>query len=491
MKKNKCKKIIYVLFFSFLTSSVYAGEIVDKKYREQFLSKEAIKNYYRKQVNVSNYFSRQTSAVNGLVESFRGTSIYTYDIFSKGFIYGKTGVLDAQSFTYDGAIAALAYLTCNQQQKASDILDVYRKEFYRVKNDNYGIYNSYQTDKKATQWGLVAGIDGDRMHAGPTVWVAIAALQYTAVTGDLDFLPFVVDICKWVEALPHYSLKNGQRGAASMGFGWGPDWSKIYSTENVIDHYALLKMLSDVYAVNDVKIREIFVNHNYSLLNIKREMFDIEKWLVEVVYDPEKKTFNVGANEHGVDTIDALDTVSWMITALGPQRLSELNVDPYYLMQFADENYYVEDTINNTVIRGYDFTNLEGRQKDYRMVWFEGTGFHIIALQAMAKFAFENGNLKRAEYFKQKAKYFLNEMDKASAACGMIDGALPYTSKKPNEKEIYTTFHYEWEIPRGRKGQWVSSASSTGWHMLASSAFDPLGFDKRNVNYKLFKQTSK
>ncbi len=486
--KINLKYALTTLILPFLISSAYAGDVVNKKYREQFLSQDANKDYYKTQVNVAAFFDRQTSGVNGLVESFRGTSIYSYDIFNRAFIYGRGGALDAQSFTYDGAIAALAYLVCDQPKKASDILRVYKKEFYCIKNDNYGLFNSYKTDKEMTKWGLSIGIDGDRMHVGPTIWVAVAALQYTALTGKLEFLPFVIDICKWVEALPHDTLKGGQRGAVSMGFGWGPDWSKVYSTENIVDHYALLKMLNEIYELKNPSVKQIFEEKEYSAADIKKEMFAIERWMMEVVYDKDKKTFNMGANENGVDKVDALDTVSWTIPALTPKRLTEMGVDPYHLMQFADDQYLVEDKMEGEVIiKGYDFTNKAGRRKDYQMVWFEGTGFHIVAMQVMTKFAQENNYVKRADYFRQKSAYFLHEMKKASDLCNMIDGALSYTSKKPGEKEIITTFYYEWEIPRGRKGQWVSSASSTGWYMIALSAFDPLGFDKKNVNYKLFK----
>lgn len=488
MKSKKLLKVtIYIIFVSFFILPAYAGDIVNKKYREQYLSPAAIKNYYKYQVNVTSFLDRQTSDINGLVESFRGTSVYSYDIFTRAFIYGRGGVLDAQSFTYDGAIASLAYLVSDQPKKAADIIRVYAREFYCIKNDNYGLFNSYKSDKEATKWGLPIGIDGDRMHIGPTLWVAIAALQYTAVTGKLEFLPFVIDVCKWTESLPHYTFRNGQRGAVSMGSGWGPDWTKVYSTENIVDHYALLKMLKEVYELKNSEITNIFEKKKYSDLNINREMFSIERWLMEVVYDKNKKTFNMGVNEHGVDKVDALDTVSWTIPALTPVRLIEMGVDPYHLMQFADKHYQVSDNIESVEVKGYDFTNPNGRKKGYRMVWFEGTGFHIVAMQTMAKFSQEKGFEKRAVFFKQQAMYFLNEMTKASNLCGMIDGALPYTSKKPKEKEVLTTFQWEWEIPRGRKGQWVSSVSSTGWYIIAMSAFDPLGFDKKNVNYKLFK----
>ena len=486
MKLN-FKIILHITFLAFFTSAAFAGDVVNKKYREQFLSEGAKKSYYKNQINISNFFDRQTSDINGLVESFRGTSIYSYDIFTRAFIFGKYGALDAQAFTYDGAIAALAYMACDQQKKSADILNIYKREFYCIKNDGYGLFNSYKSDKENTKWGLPIGIDGDRMHVGPTLWVAIAAVQYTALTGKLDYLPFIIDICRWVEGLPHYELRGGQRGAVSMGSGWGPDWTKVYSTENIVDHYALLKMVKEVYELKNEEVKAVFAKKKYALQDINKEMFAIERWLMEVVYDKKKKTLNMGANEKGVDNVDALDTVSWTIPAITPERLVEMGIDPYHLMQFADQEFLVEDKINNVIIKGYDFTNFLGRRKDYKMIWFEGTGFHITAMQIMANWASDNGLHQRADYFRQKAMYFLNEMTKASIAVAMIDGALPYTSKIPKEKEIFTTFRWEWEIPRGRKGQPVASASSTGWYIIAMSAFNPLGFDKKNINYKLFK----
>ncbi|MCL2335474.1 MAG: hypothetical protein FWC57_05360, partial [Endomicrobia bacterium] len=251
----------------------------------------------------------------------------------------------------------------------------------------------------------------------------------------------------------------------------------------------LLKMLLEIYDAKNDNVKGIFEEKKYAPRDIKKEMFAIERWLMEVVYDAGKKTFNTGANENGVDKTDALDAVSWTILALDPVRLTEMGVDPFVMMQFADKNFLVEDNLGDSgfPVKGYDFTNKEGRRKDYRMVWFEGTGFHIAAMQAMSKYSEENGYAKRAPYFRQQAMYFLNEMSKASEKCALIDGSLPYTSKKPKEREIFTTFYYEWEIPRGRKGQWVSSASSTAWRIIAMSAFNPMSFDKKNVNYKLFK----
>ncbi|AKL97991.1 exported protein of unknown function [Endomicrobium proavitum] len=80
-----------VMSFFVFCASVNAADVVNKKYREQFLTDGANRNYYRNQMRVADFFSRQTSAVNGLVESFRGTSIYSYDIFTNSFAYGRGG----------------------------------------------------------------------------------------------------------------------------------------------------------------------------------------------------------------------------------------------------------------------------------------------------------------------------------------------------------------------------------------------------------------
>ena len=104
----------------------------------------------------------------------------------------------------------------------------------------------------------------------------------------------------------------------------------------------------------------------------------------------------------------------------------------------------------------------------------------------MSGYAKSVGNEKLSEKYKQKAIDTLKSVTVASKTTGLIDNSLPYTSKKPNEKQIYTTFAHEWEIPRGKDGNWVASSSSTGWYLITASAFNPFQFDKDRVNYKLF-----
>ena len=189
-------------------------------------------------------------------------------------------------------------------------------------------------------------------------------------------------------------------------------------------------------------------------------------------------------------------------------RLVEDDIDAYVLGKFDEKELFSFDVhagafsseeetedliekleekgIEDVEIKGYDFTNQQGRRKNYRMVWFEGTGFHITALQMMSQYALKNGKKELSQQYKNQAIDILSNMEKASNLINLIDKSLPYTSKRPTDKQIFTTFANEWEIPRGKNGTWVSSSSSTGWYLIATSAFNPLHFDTENVSYKLF-----
>jgi len=96
------------------------------------------------------------------------------------------------------------------------------------------------------------------------------------------------------------------------------------------------------------------------------------------------------------------------------------------------------------------------------------------------------GLKQRAEEYRLKAIRYSDEMEKVSVLTGLVDDALPYVARQLGEKEVIFTFDYGWEIPRGNKGQAVASVSSTMWRYFAASAFNPLVFDRDNVNYKLF-----
>ncbi|WP_144412033.1 hypothetical protein [Endomicrobium proavitum] len=460
------------------------ASVVDVQYRKQFLSQsmyglDYVKSHYKDTENITKYLKNQTDDWTKLLQSYKGTSSYALD----GNV--KAGLLDNQGFTYDNAMAVLAYVASFNYEKAAKILRVYQKEFYVEKNGYIGLFTSYRTDDFGYNENLIIGIDGDKIHVGPNAWIAVAALQYTAMTGSLEFLPFVIDMSKWIDSLNHFTFADGSRGGVSMGSGWGLDFSKTFSTENIIDDYALKNMLKDLYELNDKEILKIFKNKKYTLAAINAEMENIENFMMKVVYDNNKKTFVRGYNESGVDTVDPLDTTSWTILAMGPSNLAKMGADPYKMMEFVDKNFLVETKMEGVNVKGYDLTSSAGRGSRKGVIWFEGTNFHIIAMQIMSEYAKKQGDQKMFKYYRDKAVFFTNEVKKAATN----EGVLPYTSAKVGEKEVVETFEDGgWEIARGKGNNTVSSMSSTTWWYLVLSAFNPLAFEKESVSYKLFQK---
>jgi hypothetical protein len=64
-------------------------------------------------------------------------------------------------------------------------------------------------------------------------------------------------------------------------------------------------------------------------------MANIERWMMKLIYDKKKKTFNMGYNERGVDKVDALDTVSWTIPALNAGKIGRIGSGSFLFNDFC------------------------------------------------------------------------------------------------------------------------------------------------------------
>ncbi|MDD5757335.1 MAG: hypothetical protein PHR23_08695, partial [bacterium] len=334
-------------------------------------------------------------------------------------------------------------------------------------------------------WGegtLLAGIDGDRIHVGPNMWVALAALQYDQINHTHKYLKFALDIARWAYDLPHFKFPDGSRGAVSMGSGWGANWSKVYSTENVIDNYAVLTILEQIYQQDPGQYQQLFKQRKFSLKKIRYEKSCIKKWLLEIVYSRQNQIFHCGYNESGVDSTKALDTVTWGIAAIGPEELVKWGLDPVKMIKSAEDNFFVQHDINNIAVSGFDFTDEKGKDpKRSRLIWWEGTGQMVITYRVMADFCRRNQAPEQAEEYEEKAFRYLAEMNKMNDLAGMPKGVLPYTSIQPGDREVINTFFFGWEIPRGKNGQWVTALSSTIWRVFGFSGFNPLVKEQRSI----------
>lgn len=448
-----------------------------------------LENLYLEKLLVVNrqtitFLDKEMAPATGLVESFHGSSPYYYDPASAQYYPDKEGILDQQGFTYDLSLVVMVYALNGQYRQAEQILRVLEHNFSVEKNGYIGLLNSYKISgfNGQDQYGLEIGIDGDRIHVGPNMWIALAALQYDKLSGTNQFLPFVIAIAKWAYSLPHFVMPDGRRGAVCMGSGWGPDWSTVFSTENIIDNFAVLNWLEKIYQTGTETERRIFAVKSFGLKEIREEKESIKQWLLKAGFNREYQSFNCGYNEFGADQTKALDTVSWGIAALGPAMLVNWGIDPLKMVDFAEENFQIYQEINGEPITGFDFTDEKYKDPNrQRIIWWEGTGQMIVMYQVMADYCRQLGDLDRMYSFQRKATQYLAEMDKMSRIAKLPNGVLPYTSIQPKDTEIVNTFFYGWEIPRGKNGQWVTSLASTMWRIIASVGFNPLVNEQRTI----------
>jgi hypothetical protein len=425
----------------------------------------------REAMNDLDKFLDSRKGRSGLTVSFMGTSSYIFSMETgrfHEFMYGQAGSGDDDAFTYDVALAAMGMLLNGRQPEAEWILDAYERDFYLPKNGRLGIYNAYKASSRLPEDELALGADGDRMHTGPMLWVAIAALNHAKIVRNTRYLEFVLDMVNWCRTeLTYYKFPDGERGAVSMGHGWGPDWSKIFSTEHNVDYYAVLRMLRAIYAQSGPEVRAIFKEKDVSPEWLDDEMAHLGRWFKDVVFDPESYVFRAGVNEFGIDGLRVLDGTSWGLAGIGPGNFENWGIDIERLLEETEKHFTASFAFDNgQVIRGFDITDPDGYEwQRSPLVWFEGTGQMIIAYAEAARYFADKGNKEKARLYFDKARQYTEWMNAFSEHYG-LRSSLPYMSIRPEPKTIVKTLKWEWEIPRGRDGvQWVCSMSSSMWFL--------------------------
>ena len=414
---------------------------------------------------------------SGLTASFGNTSPYLFSNDTGKFhlvLYGKVGYQDDQAFTYDVALAVMGFLLNGQQDRAEAILNVLEKDFYLPKNGTYGLYNAYLVSSRVPLEDLGMGGDGDRMHAGPTLWVAIAALNHAKIARNTRYLEFVLDMVDWCRSeLTYFRFPDGERGGISMGMGWGPDWNKIFSTEHNVDYFSVLQMLHEIYKESPQEVQIIFHLKNVEDTWIQDEMAHIGRWIREIGFDSEAYCFRAGYNELGLDNLHILDGTSWGLGGVGPENYAAWGIDLDKLIENTERHFGATYTLpTGEVLRGFDITDPDGYERAREpLFWFEGTGQQIIAYSELARYYARKGDDKRAHKYGERAVFYTQQMYKFSDYY-KLRGALPYMAIRPETYSIVKTLKWEWEIPRGKDDiQWVGSMSSTMWFLYCCHNF--------------------
>ena len=341
------------------------------------------------------------------------------------------------AFIYDQALAAEAFTYFGDFERARKILDFFDRKAQRI---NGSFSNAYYANDGTPAEFIV--------HAGPNLWIGIAALQYVKKTQDRRYLKLAEEIASSVMRLQKEDSEGGLRG------GPDADW---YSTEHNLDGYAFFNMLYE--------------------LTRKKQYLDsrdkILKWLLKHTYAKTEIPVKRGKG----DSTIATDTYAWSIAAIGPEELQRIGMNPDKIMDFAEENCMVEVGYRRpggqiVKVRGFDFAP-ELHLARGGVVSSEWSAQMTLSFKIMADFYGRQGNAGRAKYYHDKYVYYLAELGKmiisSPSPSGQGESCLPYASQ-----EMADTGH-GWATP---KGDSTGSLSGTAYTIFAYYGFNPLSFNE-------------
>ena len=272
-------------------------------------------------------------------------------------------VLRNVAFTYDNALALLAFLASGDKRRAKLIADalVYAQQHDRFYTDGR-IRNAYQAgdltlppgwrprgktgtvrmpgwyDTKKQAWLEDSFQVGT--HTGNIAWAMLALLAFYETDGGQPYLDAAERMGLWVER--HCRDGRGAGGYTAGFEGWEPAPSKLMhkATEHNLDLYAAFLRL-----------------HKISTKEEWRDRADHAKKFVLAMWDTEDSKFWTGTLEDGVTInkkVVPLDVQAWSVLALGEEGKNYRKA-----LEYTERHMRVG--------KGFDFN------RDRDGIWYEGT----------------------------------------------------------------------------------------------------------------------
>jgi len=291
--------------------------------------------------------------------------LLSYKTISSNQSFDK--VMRNVAFTYDNALALLAFLAKNDRVGAKLIADalVYAQNHDRFYTDGR-LRNAYQAGDLALPKGWIVNnrnltvripgwYDKGRWYenkslvstyTGNVAWAMIALLSYYETAGEKRYLDAAKKMGEWIE---QNCRDNRGAGGYTAGFeGWEPNPVKIThkSTEHNIDLYVAFKKLYMITKENKWN-----------------ERAEHAKKFILGMWDNSEGKFWTGTTKDGItinkDTIP-LDIQAWAILALKNES------KPYWkALEYAEKHMKVGN--------GFDFN------QDKDGIWYEGTAQMALA----------------------------------------------------------------------------------------------------------------
>lgn len=310
------------------------------------------------------------------------------------------------------------------------------------------------------------------IHLGPNAWAGLFAARLANTTHDPEALQWAMDVAYWIaNGIPH------ENGAVAMGAKDDPQgapWAHVFSTENNLSYYAFLTELLRSPGI---------AKEQRASFTLERDR--IENWILAYCVDATSVRVLRGYHPGGPDKMQALDTITWLISAIGPKHLAARGIDPYALMQSAEKRFEVTvggrtgvdpaDQAEADMVYASDHPRgaeaVRPATDRHRMIWYEGLGQYIVAWTTLADYSAQIGNKQQAARCLAKAQRLQEQFDLA---------ALPKYSNKA--AYAYGTpgkfFRDGWRTPAESVNGPASSLISAVWRAFAGLGVDPLAGKK-------------
>ena len=272
------------------------------------------------------------------------------------------------AFTYDNAIAAIAFIATGDQQRAKQIVDalLYAQNHDRFYKDGR-IRNSYRSGKLVAPDGRVllpGWYDAKQgqwvedefqvsTHTGNVAWAILALLAYYETYGGEPYLAAALKMGEWIEA--NCRDTRGAGGYIGGFSGWEPN-PKLLSykaTEHNLDLYAAFQRL-------------YLITGNSAW----QERATSAKKLVLAMWDDVEGKFWTGTKLDGV-TVNQ-ETIPLDVQAWAPLALREEGKPYWRSLSYAETQHRVGN--------GFDFN------QDRDRIWYEGTAQMAVAYQHTGQF---------------------------------------------------------------------------------------------------------
>lgn len=373
----------------------------------------------------------QETAFQAALEQMTGW-IRTHQNLKTGLVVsfeGDSAQADT-AYSYDQSLAAQVFLLSDDAKRAELILSFYDRQAER---SGGGFYNAYGTHDGRPSESVI--------HAGPNIWIGIAALQHEAKTKSGKYLPLARSLGDWV--IGQQDREGGLPGGPQ--FTW-------YSTEHNLDAYAFLGMLYDT--TKDERWREAQER--------------VLAWLKKYSFSLQAKRINRGKG----DATIATDTMSWSVAAIGPDALVSIGFMPEEILEFAEKQCEVSVKFRRpdgteASVRGFDFAKAEhvGRGGIVSTEW---TAQMIVSYQVLGRWFRDQDDPVKAKRYFDKSEFYLNELKKmvitSPSKTGQGRGCLPYASAQNAD-----TGH-GWRTPAGAT---TGSVAGTAYGIFAWKGFNP------------------